>query len=220
MGGAARRLTVAVADFQEQANLILPAPGDLRSDPVDWPADALGTLLLGGCSTEGCHDPTADALSNCNFRGTDARCRARGQPFATIGVSLGDGDDSATIDGYLQQVGDWQPFEIDAGTGDDQVTGSTSRDYVAGDDGNDLLRGGGRSDQLEGGAGADRLVGGTGGDSLDGGTGADRIYGQAGDDRIRSDDGTADVVDCGDGDDAVTADPADTLIGCEHVTIP
>jgi hypothetical protein len=103
-----------------------------------------------------------------------------------------------------------------------------------------------------GGAGDDRIHGGPGADSLtdwvhtsfdaDGPPDADALYGGLGDDFIGilegedlvvagdgddlvklDDDGAADHVDCGPGDDRVIyygpLDPRDVLVGCESVTV-
>lgn len=70
-------------------------------------------------------------------------------------------------------------------------------------------------DRITGGPGRDRLLGEGGDDCIDGGAGRDRLGGGSGDDLIRARDGVADVVDCGDGDDVVLADPKDLLRSCE-----
>jgi len=67
---------------------------------------------------------------------------------------------------------------------------------------------------LNGGAGADRIVGGVGRDVIVGGSGNDTIEARDGD--------NADGITCGDATDAdtVTADPGDTIAGCETITPP
>src|SRR5688572_18552713 len=62
---------------------------------------------------------------------------------------------------------------IDAGAGDDRVTGSSGADRIRGGLGNDTISGGGGADVLEGDDGADTLTGGAGADRLIGGTGND-----------------------------------------------
>ncbi len=65
---------------------------------------------------------------------------------------------------------------INAGGGDDVVTGSANADFLVGGAGNDTLNGGAGSDSLLGGAGNDIINGGAGIDTLlDGGEGSD-IY--------------------------------------------
>ncbi|HUC00913.1 MAG TPA: hypothetical protein VMS11_13915 [Solirubrobacterales bacterium] len=86
---------------------------------------------------------------------------------------------------------------------------------LSGDAGANRVVGTVGGDRISGGAGRDRLLGEGGDDCIDGGRGRDRLSGGPGDDVIRSRDGIADVVDCGDGDDVVIADPKDVLRSCE-----
>ena len=85
---------------------------------------------------------------------------------------------------------------VNAGAGDDVVTGNkfanklngqNGRDVLNGNGGNDVLLGGGGNDQLRGGSGNDRLVGHQGNDQLWGGAGRDTfvLSEGAGYDRIR-----------------------------------
>ena len=71
---------------------------------------------------------------------------------------------------------------IEAGDGDDVVTGGASEDRIRGQGGDDKLSGNDGNDYLFGGAGDDTLDGGAGNDTLTGGAGDDIIYGGAGDD--------------------------------------
>lgn len=64
---------------------------------------------------------------------------------------------------------------IEAGAGNDTVTGGSAADSIDGGDGNDSLVGGGGNDTLIGGIGNDTLRGGTGADSLVGGSGTDMV---------------------------------------------
>ena len=107
-----------------------------------------------------------------------------------------------------------RPSYINAGQGNDTVTGSDANDFLAGGDGNDGLRGsqghdtldgGNGNDLLQGGAGNDLLLGRAGNDVLQGGLGDDTVLGGAGIDRAVfnvSTDG-ADAVDLGLGQDVV-----------------
>jgi Ca2+-binding RTX toxin-like protein len=117
-------------------------------------------------------------------------------------------------------------------TGDDPFAGgSTDVDYrwtltgaaakkcaarIFGDGAGNRVVGTIGGDRISGGRGRDRIFGGAGDDCLDGGPGKDQLSGGPGDDVIRSRDGSADVVDCGEGDDVAIADPKDTLRSCEH----
>jgi len=103
--------------------------------------------------------------------------------------------------------------------------------YTRNDDGAaDVLKGGDGDDQLEGGGGNDTLEGGNDDDRLSGGNGADILEGGAGNDQLsgfdyaetapgsgiyeRNDDGAADTLDGGAGDDYLQAGAGnDTLTG-------
>lgn len=102
--------------------------------------------------------------------------------------------------------------EIEVFDGDDSVAVNVATPVE--------VRGGAGADRISGGFGADEIAGGSGNDSLSGGLGADAVSGAEGDDSIDVRDGVADVYSCGEGADAVTADPADgadplDLAGCE-----
>ena len=82
---------------------------------------------------------------------------------------------------------------IDAGPGNDRVTGASTlawcaqcsaNDNVLGGPGADRISGGGGNDTLDGGTGADRLYGGKGADTITGGSGPDRLRGGAGADDL------------------------------------
>jgi Ca2+-binding RTX toxin-like protein len=74
-------------------------------------------------------------------------------------------------------------------------------------------------DVMTGDEGDQAILGGDGQDILDGAGGSDFISGQGGDDTITSRDGTADEVQCGEGNDTVLADQRDVVSAdCEAVT--
>ena len=54
---------------------------------------------------------------------------------------------------------------------------------------------------------------------ITGGSGPDDLQGAAGDDTLKANDGEADSVSCGDGNDGGEADPLDAITGCEAVTV-
>nr|WP_252733886.1 M10 family metallopeptidase [Paracoccus marinaquae] len=64
--------------------------------------------------------------------------------------------------------------------GNDRLLGGAGNDRLIGDPGNDLLIGGPGNDRLNGGAGADHLLGEIGADTLWGGAGGDRLRGGQG----------------------------------------
>ena len=101
---------------------------------------------------------------------------------------------------------------VDAGDGDDVVTGDDAMIDASGGPGNDRLT---TTDPvsawLEGGGGDDVLTGGPGMDTIQGGPGADRISAGPGNDLLHMgfDDDSADVVDGGDGEDTVSYEGRD-----------
>jgi Ca2+-binding RTX toxin-like protein len=110
---------------------------------------------------------------------------------------------------------------IDGGRAGDRLEGDEGDDVIKGDAGNDHLYGRVGNDKLDGGSGNDELVGEEGNDELVGGNGVDTFDGGPGDDVIRAADDSADMVNCGDGNDTVyveaDAPTRDVLTGCETV---
>jgi Tol biopolymer transport system component len=164
------------------------------------------TLKLGGLN--------ADHLFGTKFH--DKLCGGRGDDVINLtdGSDVGYGGDCGPLIPPLTDAPRWWRVSFDEGA------------PPPGADGNDLLRGGKGEDALFGGAGRDRLVGGSGSDFLSGGAGADRLVGGpghnrfaggSGNDSVNSANGVREMVDCGFGRDRVTADPRDTLSGCERV---
>ncbi|GAA6187460.1 Hint domain-containing protein [Litorivita sp. NS0012-18] len=116
-------------------------------------------------------------------------------------------DDADMVD----MVGDSTGITVEAGNGDDVITGGSGNDSVLGGDGADSLTGNDGGDTLSGGAGSDTLDGGTGDDSLTGGAGADTLIGGAGSDTL-SGGGGGDVIMGGtDADSMYGAGGSDTF---------
>jgi Ca2+-binding RTX toxin-like protein len=103
-------------------------------------------------------------------------------------------------------------------TASDGVRADTvdSREYS----GRVVFHGRAGEDIFVGGPGSDVADGGSGNDTLDPGAGADLVLAGDGDDTIAVRDGVSDIVDCGAGNDTVTADRLDVLTGCESVSLP
>ena len=139
------------------------------------------------------------------------RCRDLGQ-IKTLQFRLIAGEDVADASGVRSFA-----VRADSGSGDATLTGGALGDRLYSDNGNDTLAGGPGDDRLESGTtgarAADR-------DTLDGGPGRDTML--SGDDRdtVFAQDGERDRVDCGAGDDFVTADALDELVGCEIARLP
>jgi Ca2+-binding RTX toxin-like protein len=125
--------------------------------------------------------------------------------------------------------------QLQGGSGADSLYGGDEHDDLFGDaddateltSGDDILDGGGGDDFLAGNAGNDTLYGGDGGDNLQGQTGTDVIEGGAGNDFLYgdgvyffngqpivnlADDGAADTLRGGDGDDQLDAASGDDVL--------
>jgi Ca2+-binding RTX toxin-like protein len=86
----------------------------------------------------------------------------------------------------------------------DLIVGTAGPDVLRGTFGGDQIDGLAGDDQLYGGKGNDRLNGGDGADFLSGGLGLDSLNGGAGDDSLIDDEGGADSLVGGDGNDWIT----------------
>jgi thermitase len=103
--------------------------------------------------------------------------------------------------------------------GDDKIDGGYGDDQIWGGDGIDTIYGGYNSDTIYGDEGNDTIKGGYNRDTIYGGGGEDTISGENDPDTIYAVDGRIDTIDCGSGDDTVTADPEDNVAAnCESVT--
>lgn len=163
-------------------------------------------------------DVLAGAQGRDLLLGGDGNDALRGGPGADrlSGAAGADSLDGGTGGDVLR--GGAGVDSLTGGAGADRLSGDAGIDTLRGGPGADHLTGGSGDDRLEGGAGADVLSGGSGRDVLLGGPGAGHLLGGAGDDRLDSANGVRDVVDCGPGQDRVTADAQDVLRGCEQVT--
>jgi len=111
--------------------------------------------------------------------------------------------------------------QVQAGSGNDTVTGGSVADYLRGNDGNDSVQGGAAFDDINGNKGDDTIDGGSGGsDWLVGGQGDDLItahhsgnllYGNLGNDTLVSGDGV-DIVRGGQGDDSIVGGAGNDFI--------
>lgn len=133
----------------------------------------------------------------CTASGNRAVCERR----SLISLDLGDKNDRVSQRFTSQAI----PMSVNGGTGDDVLTGGLLADTLEGGTGNDTIDGGEGDDLLKGGLGDDRLTG---------GPGVDKFFGSAGRDTINSQDGRAEVVDCGIGIDSATTDSNDTRKQC------
>ncbi|CAE7822018.1 frpC [Symbiodinium microadriaticum] len=101
-----------------------------------------------------------------------------------IGDGAGDifGDDPLPVSGgegsdVIDVADSNVPVSVDAGTGDDEVTGGNANDEISGGEGNDVISGGGGDDIIDAGVGDDRVLwkAGDGNDTIDGGEGFDEL---------------------------------------------
>ena len=101
----------------------------------------------------------------------------------------------------------------------DHHAGSSGPDGLRGGAGSDCLRGGAGADSIAGGRGNDRLIGGAGSDQLLAGPGHDTVRAGPGNDLVSAQDGVAERIDCGSGNDLASVDASDVLTGCEKVQL-
>ena len=95
-------------------------------------------------------------------------------------IQAGDGDDRVTGGGGSDSV-----F---GGSGRDRINGKNGDDFLYGDDDDDTLAGGNGDDFLQGGEGDDKLSGNNGDDEMEGNEGDDRLTGGKDDDTLRGGD--------------------------------
>jgi RTX calcium-binding nonapeptide repeat (4 copies) len=128
--------------------------------------------------------------------GSDERAFDR-NTFTAIAVFLGDGNDQFT----MERPSPDEALTVDAGDGDDVITGG---------DFNDLLFGGGGNDTINGNPGDDLTFGGRGDDAVNGGVGHDTAFLNSGDDLFVWNPGEgSDTVDGGVGHDEMLFRGAD-----------
>ena len=112
---------------------------------------------------------------------------------------------------------------LNVDTGSSNLDGGGGNDVIKAYDTNDTVNGGAGDDQIEGGLGNDVVTGGPGKDMIMGDSSASHCsyYGSCkvpfGNDTIYAQDGEADQIDCGIGEDTAYVDAIDTVTGCENV---
>ncbi len=135
--------------------------------------------------------------------------------FGADGISL---DAGGTPD--VTGIGTVEGFTVDAGGGDDTVSGKGGGGLggefptaitIHGEAGNDALTGGGGNDTSSGGTGSDALDGGAGSDVVSGGGGNDTVDGGAGKDRLEGG-ANGDTLDGAGGNDSLRAGGGDDVV--------
>ncbi len=176
----------------------------------------------GGALDANCGAGTVTGISQVNIIGTDgsddvtvdlgggafapgSRPEPDGDQEIKFGVDLGGGSDVFTIRGgegpdrFLQSR-EWGDLTPDADH--DTILRGVERIVIDGRGGGDQLRAWGAGAAI----------------TVRGGAGTDDLLGNEGDDTIDARDGEIDTVQCGNGNDTVLADAADTVAGdCENV---
>jgi Ca2+-binding RTX toxin-like protein len=139
--------------------------------------------------------------------GTDKSYTASGFAVENSTIDLDDvADDGGPSDGHADNYHS-DIEEIEAGPGNDTVTGTGGSDTLRGGYGSDVVNGGGGDDDLTDGGGGgiaadDTLRGGPGNDNVDGGIGNDTVDGGDGNDVVDGGDGSgADEIIGGTGND-------------------
>jgi hemolysin type calcium-binding protein len=173
--------------------------------------DKTGASIVAG---DGCAQDTPSAIY-CGQGGTGVKAT----------VVLGGGDD--TYDDRVART-DRPVADLDAGDGNDTISGSYGADILRGGPGNDTLKGIAANDQIDGGPGDDTIHGGADDDLVVGGPGRDSLYGDGeysgttlgGNDTIEARDGETDSVACGFGADTALLDASDVMdVDCESVEV-
>ena len=223
--------------FKVHHTLTIPATLDGGSGDDELEGGAGDDLLLGGDGDDGIRGHRGRDTMDGGV-GADVMEGDGGLDTADYSLRTGAIDVSLLADGADGEAGEGDTVRAErvlGGAGDDRISGFV-HPLIPGDDvahalfggpGNDTLNGGAGNDQLFGEAGDDVLLGGEGDDYLEGGAGGDALYGQAGrdalfglagNDRLFADDGAADTVRGGDGDDEADADDADDVLAVETVS--
>ncbi|HEX7946850.1 MAG TPA: calcium-binding protein, partial [Phenylobacterium sp.] len=199
-GTSADRITFSVKDGVTSVNGLGVGLGISHADDTDrlnlntgGGADTLdATGAVGGI---GVHFDGGDGADVLAFNG------GSGGDEITIARAGAPGDLGLILNGALARVAltNVETISIDAGAGDDQVTGQngiapfaltvdggTGNDTLRGTDGNDTLSGGAGNDLIDGNIGKDLMLGGAGDDTLqwDPGDGSDTLDGGSGFDTL------------------------------------
>jgi Ca2+-binding RTX toxin-like protein len=157
--------------------------------------------LLGGSGTDLLYVETS---SNVTITGSSFSAAASGfeQFKSDFGAILTDNSGVNFDFSGFAMVG-VNGVTINAGTGNNTLTGGSLGDRLTGNVGNDTLNGMAGNDNLFGGGGVNVLNGGDGNDTLTGGTGSDTLNGGNDNDTITATSGGSYTIDAGAGDDTV-----------------
>jgi Ca2+-binding RTX toxin-like protein len=170
---------------------------------------------------------TGDRGSSDTIIGTDGPNQLSGGDVVSINAPdtlIGLGGDDVLVDRFSTgdtvsfAQGSTGPVTFDLGLTTTQATGGAGSDRIVAPPPTDPT--GEPFEKVIGGPFSDTLTGTAEGNEIDPGLGSDDVFALAGDDLIDAGDNVAEEVDCGDDSDIITADEdADTLTGCEIVTL-
>lgn len=207
----------------DNTTIINQATGTITANSIDGAGIAVGHGAYGGNGSQVWNHGTVTSLLywGVDFSSLDALHSAVLKNFGTISggagsfrgnttgdhvrnggqmlgdVELGDGADrydgrGGSVDGLIN-AGDGDDW-VTGGALGDTIEGGAGRDVLGGRDGDDQISGGTEGDTINGGGGDDTLTGdngadlirgGAGADDIDGGSKNDTVYGGAGDDTVR-----------------------------------
>ena len=194
----------------------------------------VGSDALHGVTVDLAADPTTPQDTGDGFAQIDDVEAVEGSPFADTLLGTDGADAIKGMGGDDVVEGRGGADQLDGGAGADTASfahaaASVTADLKAGTAQSggtaqltafEKLIGSPQTDTLRGTGGADDIRGGGGADDIDPRGGADVVKGEAGDDTLALEDGATDSADCGTGNDTADADSADSLTGCETVTLP
>ncbi len=172
---------------------------------------------------------TGSTCTPFDFTKTSGSVSCAASAYSSLALAMGDLNDTVAVEsvgeralpvGYPVRVRGFEGNDVlNAGLGDDTLSGDAGRDVIAGGQGADDLFGGAGSDGLIGFEGDDDLRGGPGNDALFGQLGRDLFKGGVGNDVLLARDGERDRgIDCGPGArQRVTIDASDPKArGCDE----
>ena len=179
----------AVAPAAVKRIVVTTGSGD---DVIDLSAIGVATAIYGGSGNDILEGGTGNDLLDGGTGADEMHGNGSidtadyGTRTAAVTVTLADGNNN---DG---QTGEWDNVFADV----ENVNGGSGNDVLRGSSVANVLRGSGGNDQLFGGAGNDTLLGNSGNDLLRGEAGNDRLDGGSGADDMSGGDGT-DTLDYG-----------------------
>ena len=196
-GDDADRFVIAAGDGTDQ---VTGGEGGTDSDTLDLSGLTTGVTatLTGEAGTASTSGVTVNFTQIERLQtGTGADTISAATATTGVWIDAGAGDNRITGSGLADTItAAGGADSITSGAGADLVDAGGGDDTLTGEAGNDTLTGGDGQDQLYGGSDADRLYGGAGNDLLSGGEGDDSLEGGTGNDSF--------AYAAGEGQDTVT----------------